>query len=526
MTLKILFIQLLGFCIDNTITLFLDIIHGKPATDGTILILANSQIKTILAEHMSLNRINAAQNETLRFVLLSHNTEAISCADLNFRNNRLYIYTHNGKICKDTDNSVKALANRVNIPYYLQILGYSALHFEFFGNFLPNFAPEDNLRKIMHEFPADSTIIITAINTVKRPSALNDELLLEAFSQYSPDAYVQFAHYIMRIPGQLLLATKTETDIEFFYSQRQNIYQNIEDFLKFWMRQADYNGSLKEFLYLQFKEDSINSLLEHHHNSERYNVLSFFDAITADDTERAQLLLDQGISPNSALHNGMTALFISAYFGHTTLAKILINYGATIDSLDQHNTTPLIIASFNKHKDIIDLLLSHGANPDAQDINGNTAMIISARAGNTDIIELLLQYNGNHQITNKNGETALNIAVQYNNMDTIKLILEKTSDNIHDLIMKTLFNYQYNIASLLAEHELKRNCDIKLLQNSEVISYLLAHERNEATILSILSDFEHHYRGEYVEEISKVRDCIFGYDNALYDGVYDVCNFI
>ncbi|XP_033122240.1 ankyrin repeat domain-containing protein 39-like [Anneissia japonica] len=65
--------------------------------------------------------------------------------------------------------------------------------------------------------------------------------------------------------------------------------------------------------------------------------------------------------------DGATALYTSAFSGHTDICRLLIQSGANKDIQRKDGATALHASAFNGHNDICRLLIQSGANKDIQE---------------------------------------------------------------------------------------------------------------------------------------------------------------
>jgi len=117
---------------------------------------------------------------------------------------------------------------------------------------------------------------------------------------------------------------------------------------------------------------------------------SLIGATLANDVERVESLLQNGINPN-VIYNTNTALTYAARDGFTEIAKLLVANGADINWIDGEGVTPLILASFKNNLEITVLLLHHGADKKVKDQWNRSALDYALRRGETDPIAQLLK---------------------------------------------------------------------------------------------------------------------------------------
>jgi ankyrin repeat protein len=102
------------------------------------------------------------------------------------------------------------------------------------------------------------------------------------------------------------------------------------------------------------------------------------EAVTHNDMESFDTLLESGVDLEDTDYNNFTALMYAAYRGRLEMAKKLLERGANIECRDSVGNTPLLRACFShgyneKGTDMINLLISFGANVHAQNRAGVSA---------------------------------------------------------------------------------------------------------------------------------------------------------
>lgn len=113
------------------------------------------------------------------------------------------------------------------------------------------------------------------------------------------------------------------------------------------------------------------------------NPHALFAAIGQQRTDIAKLLLDLGMSPNAADHQGQTALHFATDCNAIEIARLLITRGADIDPVERnYNSTPLGHANYHGRSEMVALLA-----PQSHDIRG------LCFAGATDRLTELLSAN-------------------------------------------------------------------------------------------------------------------------------------
>ena len=132
------------------------------------------------------------------------------------------------------------------------------------------------------------------------------------------------------------------------------------------------------------------------------------------DLEIAEMLIAHGVDVNAKITGGTTPLHQAAWGGHEAMMKLLLSKGAEADAKRNDGLTPLINAAGpgaeRNGKGCAEMLLAKGANINATDGDGETPLHKAAYYGNKDVVEILLAHGASINATNKNGRTPLKLA--------------------------------------------------------------------------------------------------------------------
>jgi ankyrin repeat protein len=114
----------------------------------------------------------------------------------------------------------------------------------------------------------------------------------------------------------------------------------------------------------------------------RMGRIAFVKALLADKTGS-----EQRDRPNVA---GSTPLFQAVQADRTAVAILLIDAEAKVDVANKQGETALSAAAFNANAELAELLLAHKAPPDTVDATGKSVIVYAAARGATRIVEMLL----------------------------------------------------------------------------------------------------------------------------------------
>lgn len=97
-------------------------------------------------------------------------------------------------------------------------------------------------------------------------------------------------------------------------------------------------------------------------------------AVSTNNTERVQNLLESGVSANSADRQRRSALHLATSRGYVEIVRLLLQYGADPNRLDIIHNTPLHLAACLNNFQIIKMLLDAGADVRSLDVYGRNPL--------------------------------------------------------------------------------------------------------------------------------------------------------
>jgi ankyrin repeat protein len=140
---------------------------------------------------------------------------------------------------------------------------------------------------------------------------------------------------------------------------------------------------------------------------EREKEVQLAGAASAGHLPGVEMLLAEGVSPNSTSPNGRYALAEALEQGHFDIARRILAAGADPNLSARDQASPLVSAAKADQVAIAEVLLDKGAIPDRHDGNGQFALQAAARQGAVKMIELLLRRGATAQFRDAGGGTAL-----------------------------------------------------------------------------------------------------------------------
>jgi ankyrin repeat protein len=196
------------------------------------------------------------------------------------------------------------------------------------------------------------------------------------------------------------------------------------------------------------KKDAVKKILD--------DVVSLFKAISADEKEEVDKLIQAGVSLNARSKDGWTPLMVAIVDDYenagseqkpetdTNLVKArkleIINLLLEQKNEDGtlkfdinaktklYKNTALHFAVRTGDKDIVELLIKNGAEVNSELSTGHTPLMLAVRSGNEEIVNLLLQNGAKINLKNKKDHTPLMLAVRSGNEAIVNLLLQNGAE--------------------------------------------------------------------------------------------------
>lgn len=119
------------------------------------------------------------------------------------------------------------------------------------------------------------------------------------------------------------------------------------------------------------------------------NEKDLLDAAFKGETEKVNLLLDQGVNLEARASDEGTPLMYAALKGHVDVVKALIGKGAKPNARNSNRCTALMEAASGGYVDVVKILLKAGADPNAIAKDGTTALKWAKLKGYGDVVGIL-----------------------------------------------------------------------------------------------------------------------------------------
>ena len=153
--------------------------------------------------------------------------------------------------------------------------------------------------------------------------------------------------------------------------------------------------------------------------------LRLVGAAAIQDRAAVRALLDQGVDPDAARADGVTALLWAAHWDDGDLVDLLLAAGADVNAAEDHGVTPLARACENASAGMVERLLAAGADPNAAQASGLTPLMIAAQTGSLAVVRTLLRHGADPNASAvETGATALMWAMEESHPDIVRALVE------------------------------------------------------------------------------------------------------
>ncbi|XP_070809913.1 ankyrin repeat and death domain-containing protein 1A [Pituophis catenifer annectens] len=123
---------------------------------------------------------------------------------------------------------------------------------------------------------------------------------------------------------------------------------------------------------------------------------------------------------------GMSALLLSAWFGHLRVLQVLVNAGAKTNCVNKNGHNLLHCAAQRGHLRLMKFIVEDLEDVwlDKKDKMGRTALHLAAEKGQLEVVEFLLGLGSSHSIKDKEKNIALHLAAMNGHADVLQKFLE------------------------------------------------------------------------------------------------------
>jgi hypothetical protein len=154
------------------------------------------------------------------------------------------------------------------------------------------------------------------------------------------------------------------------------------------------------------------------------------DAVTGNDAERVEHLLQSGTNADPDGTDETTALYLASMRGRLPVVRALLAHGAAPNRVSggEDEGLPLSGAAAWDHTEVVEALLSAGADLAARESDGWSALLWAAANGRADALRVLLEAGADAEDANESGETALTLATRRGALGAVRVLLEAGAD--------------------------------------------------------------------------------------------------
>lgn len=112
-------------------------------------------------------------------------------------------------------------------------------------------------------------------------------------------------------------------------------------------------------------------------------------AVSANNKEMVNLLIDKGADINAHSSDGSTSLHVASVLGYKEIVALLIKGGADVNAKDNRDRTPLHLASQGGHIEIVKFLIEKGADIKLEDKDDWTPLDYAKVYNHEEIVDFL-----------------------------------------------------------------------------------------------------------------------------------------
>jgi len=134
-------------------------------------------------------------------------------------------------------------------------------------------------------------------------------------------------------------------------------------------------------------------------------------------------LIDAGMDPLHGLPNGVSPLYLAAWFGNTPLLALLLEKGADAKAVVGQESV-LMMAAHGGHLEAVEILLKAGAELAFHSRDGESALTYAIKGQNLEIVRFLLKQGAPVKSQDTGGFSPLFAALESGQPEFVRLLLE------------------------------------------------------------------------------------------------------
>ncbi|MGE3725394.1 MAG: ankyrin repeat domain-containing protein [Candidatus Sericytochromatia bacterium] len=206
-------------------------------------------------------------------------------------------------------------------------------------------------------------------------------------------------------------------------------------------------------------------------------------------------LIDTGLDPLHGLPNGVTPLYLAAWFGNAPLLALLLEKGADAKAVVGQESV-LMMAAHGGHLEALQLLLKAGAELAFHSRDGESALTYAIKGQNLEIVRFLLKQGAPLKVQDTGGFSPLFAALESGQPEFVRLLLEagaeaevRDSDQETPLLWAARTGFAAG-AALLLEKGANANAQDREGNTPLLLGVKARNERVATQLTRLLLDFK------------------------------------